>query len=70
MPLFGPPDVEKPKAKGNVNGLIKASGYDNDRKVCWAAAETLSQIGDACAMEPLIGTLKDVRWATGASRGA
>jgi hypothetical protein len=27
MGLFGPPDVEKMKAKGDVKGLIKALGY-------------------------------------------
>ena len=31
MPLFGPPNVKKLKAKGNVKGLIKALGYDKDR---------------------------------------
>jgi len=27
MPLFGPPNVEKLKAKRDVKGLIKALGY-------------------------------------------
>ena len=32
MPLFGPPDVEKLKAKKNVKGLIKALRYKRTQK--------------------------------------
>jgi len=70
MPLFGPPNVEKLKAKGNVKGLIKALRYEKGWKakhVQQDAAEALGEIGDARAVEPLIATLNhwgdDVRQA-------
>jgi len=59
MPLFGPPNVDKLKAKNNVKGLIKALGYEKDQHVREAAAGALSQIGDPQAVEPLIAALKD-----------
>jgi HEAT repeat protein len=59
MPLFGPPDVEKLKAKGDVQGLIKALDYKEDVQVRLAAAEVLGQIGDAQAVKPLATALKD-----------
>src|SRR5450759_2332909 len=62
MPLFGPPNVEKLKAKRDVKGLIKALGYQKDPAVRRAAAEALGQIGDARAVEPLIAALKDESW--------
>jgi len=60
MPLFGPPNVDKLKTNQNVKGLIKALGYEKDRKVRKAAAEALGQIGDARAVTPLIAALMDV----------
>ena len=59
MGLFGPPDVAKLKAKGDVKGLIKALGYQKDWHVRQAAAEALGKIGDARAVEPLVAALKD-----------
>ena len=59
MPLFGPPNVEKLKAKGDVNGLIKALRYDKGWKWGSDAAKALGQIGDTSAVEPLIAVLKD-----------
>ena len=50
MPLFGPPNVEKLKAKRSVDGLIKALGYKKDsedyrhRGVRRAAAEALGYL--------------------------
>jgi HEAT repeat protein len=58
MPLFGPPNVENLKAKGDVPALIKALGYEKDQAVRKAAAKALGQIGDARAIEPLIAALK------------
>jgi hypothetical protein len=73
MPLFGPPNVEKLEAKGNVKGLIKALGYEKDADVREAAALALGQVGDAHAMEPLIAVLKDStgseRWAAASALG-
>ena len=59
MPLFGPPNVEKLKAKGDVKGLIKAVDYKKDAAIRQAAAEVLGQIGGEQAVEPLIAALKD-----------
>ena len=72
MPLFGPPNIEKLKAKGNIKGLIKALGYKKDAAIRqaaaqalmemgfgWSAVEALRKIGDARAVEPLIAALRD-----------
>jgi hypothetical protein len=59
MGLFGPPNVENMKAKGDVQGLIKAMSYQKDVDVRVAAARALGQIGDARAVEPLIEILND-----------
>jgi len=37
MSLFGPPNIEKLKAKGNVNGLIKALSHKECAIRCQAA---------------------------------
>lgn len=59
MPLFGPPNIEKMKAKRDVQGLIKALSYPKDADVRDAAAGALAEIKDAQAVEPLIAALKD-----------
>lgn len=55
--LFGPPDVEKLKAKGDVEGLIKALNYEKDVSVRRAAAEALGQIGDSQSMITLVASV-------------
>lgn len=55
MPLFGPPDVQKMKAKRDVNGLIKALSTKNSAQIRKEAAEGLGEIGDALA---LVNSLK------------
>lgn len=40
-PLFGPPNVERLKAKGDVKGLIRALHYQKDSVVLMAADEAL-----------------------------
>ena len=59
MPLFGPPDVEKLKAKRDVPGLIRALGYQKDPRgdVRKSAIEALGVIGDARAVAPLVVVL-------------
>jgi HEAT repeat protein len=59
MPLFGPPNVDKLKAKRDVLGLIKALGYQQYSNVRGAAVGALGQLGDDRAVEPLIGALHD-----------
>jgi len=72
MALFGPPDINGMKKKGNVKGLIKALG-DKNEDVRMSAAEALGEIGDASAVEPLIAALgdehKDVREAAAEALG-
>ena len=57
--LFGPPNVEKLEEKRDVEGLIKALQYKEDKNVRWKAAEALRKRGDDRAVEPLILALKD-----------
>jgi HEAT repeat protein len=56
--LFGPPDISKLKARGDVPGLIKALG---NRDVRDAASEALAELG-APAVEPLVGALGASVW--------
>lgn len=59
MVFFGRPDVVKMKAKHDVNGLIKALSYDKDISIRIKAAESLGEIGDSRAVDPLIIMIKD-----------
>jgi HEAT repeat protein len=59
MGLFGPPNVEKLKAKKDINGLIKALAYQNDNEIRKAAAIALGEIGGASAVHSLMFALKD-----------
>jgi HEAT repeat protein len=59
MPLFGPPNVEKLKAKGDVSGLIKALVYKKDAAVRKEAAHALQEVSGEQAVEPLIAALGD-----------
>ena len=58
MSFFGPPDIKKLQAKGNVKGLIKALSYQKDASVRYWAAKALGELGDRQAVEPLIAALK------------
>jgi HEAT repeat protein len=60
--LFGPPDVEKLKAKRDIQGLSRALGYTGDANVRRAAVEALAELGDARAVDPLILALKNPIW--------
>ena len=44
MLLFGPPDVEKMKAKQNVKGLIKALNPSHDSTIRKTAIQALTRI--------------------------
>ena len=59
LPLFGPPNVDKFKAKEDAPGLLKALEYQKHWRVRRDAAEALGQIGDARAVGPLIAALRD-----------
>jgi HEAT repeat protein len=59
MGLFGPPDVGKLKAKGDIGGLVKALTYAKDASIRCKAVLALKDIGNARVVEPLIGALND-----------
>ena len=59
LPLFGPPNVDRLKARGDAPGLIKALEYQKLWRVRRDAAVALGQIGDAEAVEPLVAGLRD-----------
>ncbi len=61
MGLFGPPNIEKLKAKNDVQGLIKALKSYKDSEIRRSADIALGQIG-APAVQPLIARLKDCDW--------
>lgn len=59
MGLFGPPNIEKLKAKKDVQGLIKALSYPKDEVVRISAAQVLGELGDRQAINALIIMLED-----------
>jgi HEAT repeat protein len=77
MGLFGPPNIEKLKAKRNVTALIKALDYkkiSTDYKhysVRQDAAKALGELGDRRAVEPLILALRDenINWRVARALG-
>jgi HEAT repeat protein len=66
MVLFGPPDLDKLKAKGNIKGLIKALHYGTNEKHQYIAELSKKYLGDIGepAVEPLIEALNDKGWFT------
>ena len=52
--LFGPPNINKLKTTGNVQGLIRALFYKKDPTIRRDAVQALGEIGDSIAVEPLI----------------
>lgn len=59
VPLFGPPNVDKLIAKGDVSGLIDALEYPVPWRVRRDAALALGAMGGTDAVEPLIAALGD-----------
>ncbi len=65
MSLFGPPNIEKMKAKRDVQGLIKALGYmkDSDQEkhtiIRAKAAEALGELGEVETVLDLMAALRD-----------
>jgi len=53
------PNVEKLKAKKNINGLIKALNFKKDSHVRYEAANALGELGERRALDPLIVLLKE-----------
>ena len=59
MGLFGPPNVERLEARGDIPGLINALGYEKDAGVRDAAARALARTGDPAVVEPLFALVRD-----------
>jgi HEAT repeat protein len=59
MRIFGPPNIEKMKAKQDVKGLIKALHYKKNSQIRFDAARLLGEISDLRAVDPLIDALED-----------
>lgn len=57
--LFGPPDIEKLKGKGDVEGLIKLLDYQKEATIPPKAAQALGELRDARAVEPLVKLLPE-----------
>ena len=60
LPLFGPPNIDKLVAKGDLPGLVDALVYPGFWRVRRDAAVALGQIGGAEDVEPLIDALEDL----------
>jgi HEAT repeat protein len=60
--LFGPPDVGRLKANQDLQGLIKALGYQKDERIRKSAAKALGELKIKEAVEPLITALKKGPW--------
>lgn len=56
---FGKPDVKDMEKKKDVDGLIKALGYEKDVQVRREAAYMLGKVGNSSAVDPLIKALED-----------
>ena len=59
MPLFGPPNVSKLRAKGNTAGLLKVLTTRKDSSARRDAAVALGAVGNVRAIGPLIVALRD-----------
>lgn len=59
MPIFGPPNIEKLKAKGDVKGLLKVLTTEKENDFRSKAAEALGELQEVQAIEPLTAILKD-----------
>jgi len=67
------PDVNELREKKDVEGLIRALGYERSWHVRVNAAEALGELKDSRAVEPLLQALRDedsgVRWSASAALG-
>src|ERR1017187_2584226 len=57
--IFGPPNVEKLRSRGDVQGLIKALGYQKTASIREMAAQALGSLKLAEAVGPLSIALTD-----------
>jgi len=54
MALFGPPDIQKLRAKNNIDGLIKALSYTKDSSIPPKAIFALGASKNSKAVDALI----------------
>ncbi len=54
MPIFGPPNINKLKARRDISGLIKALHHKKDPEVREKAVDALGELGDREATQPLL----------------
>jgi len=59
LPILGPPNINKLKARRDVPGLIKALNYKKKPEVRKKAVEALGELGDRTATEPLLSGLDE-----------
>ena len=59
MNIFGPPNIEKLKNKGNINKLIRALGYKDNHGVRTNAAKALGELENNIAIPDLVLALDD-----------
>lgn len=57
MSLFGPPDIEKLRAKNNIDGLIKALSYTKDPSITPKAISALGATKNPKAVDAIISVL-------------
>lgn len=74
MPLFGPPNIEKLRAKGDVPGLVKALSH-KDQHTRLQAAQVFKHLRDPRAVDALVEALArdpnhEMRKAAAAALGA
>jgi len=57
--LFGPPNIERLRAKADVARLVEALSYPKDSAVRSAAAEAIGALGAAAGRAGLVAALAD-----------
>ena len=62
MEIQGRPDIKKLMDCEDIEGLVKALGYQNDWEIREEAARALGYIADPRTLKPLIAALKDENW--------
>lgn len=59
--LFGKPDVERLRRKGNLRGLVKAMRRSSDESIRRVAARAIGELGDSSAVPELCAALERER---------
>jgi len=59
MPLFGPPNIEKLRRKGDVKGIIRAKIHTRDPRVRDNAERALRGMTDPRSVEALVAAFRD-----------